>query len=174
MQNKVVWQQASGTPTSASDFAAITQWWSSLAGKEITWRQRLVPESGQVAELNWEPQRFDETFVIQSPNMRGITLYWQQPNVPDERNTTPHKLELDLIQQQLLIYPQTQRGVVIRVALPQVEYQKITIAQPQIAVRQMASRSVLTIRDESQLLEVVVNLSPETIATLAEALRLPS
>lgn len=171
MQNRIVWQQESSSPSSANDFAAISQWWSGLAGQEITWRQRLVPESGNLSDLDWEPQRFDETVVMQSPNVRGITLYWRSPHLPDERSTTPYKLELDPIYQQLFIYPQTQRGIVIRVALPQVEYQKITIAQPQIAIRQLSGRSVLTIRDESQLLEVAVNLSPEAITILSEALQ---
>lgn len=170
MQMKVVWQQDSSNPTSANDFATISQWWSSLNGKEITWRQRLIPEIGTVAELDWEPQRFDETFQIVTPNVRGITLYWHKPDSKDERNTTPYKLELDQLQQQLFIYPQTQRGVVIRVALPQVVYQQVKIKQPQLAVTQSGGQSTLVVRDEAQRLEIQISLSPEKLAELKQQL----
>jgi hypothetical protein len=170
MQMKVVWQQDSSNPTSANDFATISQWWSSLNGKEITWRQRLIPEIGTVAELDWEPQRFDETFQIVTPNVRGITLYWHKPDSKDERNTTPYKLELDQLQQQLFIYPQTQRGVVIRVALPQIVYQQVKIKQPQLAVTQSGGQSTLVVRDEAQRLEIQISLSPEKLAELKQQL----
>jgi hypothetical protein len=170
MQMKVVWQQDSSNPTSANDFATISQWWNSLNGKEITWRQRLIPEVGTVADLDWEPQRFDETFQIVTPNVRGITLYWHKPDSKDERNTTPYKLELDQLQQQLFIYPQTQRGVVIRVALPQVVYQQVKIKQPQLAMTQTGGQSTLVVRDEAQRLEIQISLSPEKLAELKQQL----
>ncbi|MBF2047041.1 MAG: hypothetical protein EDM05_68560 [Leptolyngbya sp. IPPAS B-1204] len=166
----VVWQQDSPTPSRAEDFATISQWWSNLNGKEITWRQRLIPEIGSVADLDWEPKRFDETFQIITPNVRGITLYWRKPDFQDERSTTPYKLELDPLQQQLFIYPQSQRGVVIRVALPQVVYQQVKIKQPQLGVTQTGGQALLTIRDEAQRLEVQVSLSPEKLAELKQQL----
>lgn len=168
MQVKTVWEQGSSDPSSADNFATISQWWSSLNGKEITWRQRLIPETGNVADQNWEPQRFDETFLLELPEVRGITLYWRKPDVKEERNTTPHKLELDQLQQQLYIYPQSQRGVVIRVALPQVVYQQVKMNQPQLTVLKAAGQSMLSIRDESQRLEIQVSLSPEQMTQLQQ------
>ena len=168
MQAKTVWAQDSSDPRNAENFAAISQWWTSLDGQEITWRQRLIPETGNIADQNWEPQRFDETFALASPAVRGITLYWHKPDSKEERNTTPHKLELDQLQQQLYIYPQSQRGVVIRVALPQVVYQQVKINQPQLTLLNTEGKSTLVIRDESQRLEIQVKLSPDQIAQLQQ------
>lgn len=170
MQVKLVWQQGSTDSRNAENFATISQWWTSLNGKEISWRQRLIPEIGAISDLNWEPQRFDEMFPIVTPEVRGITLYWHKTDSKDERNTTPYKLELDQLQQQLYIYPQSQRGVVIRVALPQVVYQQLKIAQPQLALTQSDGQSTLIVRDEAQRLEVQVSLSPEKLAELKQQL----
>lgn len=170
MQVKTVWQQGSSESDNANNFLAISQWWAGLHGKEITWRQRLIPASGNVADLDWEPQRFDETFLVSNPEMRGITLYWRKPDSKDERNTTPHKLELDRLQQQLYIYPQSQREVVIRVGLPQVVYQQVKLTQPQITVTTAGAQQVLIVRDEAQRLEIQVTLNAETLAQLKQQL----
>nr|MBW4575506.1 hypothetical protein [Aphanothece sp. CMT-3BRIN-NPC111] len=69
MQLKVMWQQNSSNPENANNLATINQWWASLNGKEITWRQRLIPQSGDVNKLDWEPQRFDERFLISNPQI---------------------------------------------------------------------------------------------------------
>lgn len=170
MQVKTVWEQGSSDPNNANHFVTISQWWASLGGKEITWRQRLIPESGNVTDQNWEPQRFDETFLLSTPEVRGITLYWRKPDVKDERSTTPHRLELNQLQQQLYIYPQSQRGIVIRVALPQVVYQQVKINQPQLTVVKAEGKSLFVIRDESQRLEVQVHLTPEMVTQLQQQL----
>ena len=116
MQPKIVWQQGSNNPENADNFANIRQWWASLNAKEITWRQRVIPDSGNVTELNWEPQRFDEIFLISNPEIRGITLYWQKPDSSQERSTTPHKLELDNLKQKIYIYPQSNFFLIIRIS----------------------------------------------------------
>jgi len=170
MQVKVVWQQGSPNSENASHFATISQWWMNLSGKEVTWRQRLIPATGSIADLNWEPQRFDETFAIGSPEIRGITLYWRKPDSKDERSVTPHKLELDNLQQWLYVYPQSQREVVIRIGVPQIVYQQIKIDQPQWAVTTAADKTSLTIRDPSQRLEIQVNLNPDNLAQLKQQL----
>lgn len=170
MQGKVVWQQDSSDPNNASYFAEISQWWAGLNSQEITWQQRLIAESGPANELNWEPQRFDETFQILSPEVRGITLYWHKLDAKEERNTTPHKLELDAVQQTLYIYPQTQRGIVIRVTLPQVVYQQITVSQPQFTLTQPTTGPVLLVRDEAQRLEIQIQLSSAALDTLRQQL----
>lgn len=170
MQAKTVWQQGSSNPENANNFAAISQWWADLNGKEITWRQRLIAPTGEVSDLNWEPQRFDEVFVVGSPQIRGITLYWHKLNAKDERNATPHKLELDRLQQWLYIYPQSQREVVIRVGLPQVVYQTVKLDNPQWTVTTAADRSSLILRDEAQRLEIQVSLSAENLTQLKQQL----
>jgi len=107
MEAKIIWQQNSDNPANGSNFATIQQWWANLNDKKIAWRQRLIPESGDVSQLHWESQRFDEVFKLESPQIRGITLYWYKPDGNSERSTTPRKLELDTQQQQLYIYPQS-------------------------------------------------------------------
>lgn len=88
MQGKIIWQQSSTKPENPSNFAMISQWWSSLANKEITFAQRMIPQIGEVDELNWEPQRFDEAFELNKPEIRGITLYWWKSIL--SRSATPH------------------------------------------------------------------------------------
>lgn len=168
MQVKTVWQQGGTDANNAENFATIRDWWTNLNAQTITWRQRLIPETGQVKDLNWDAQRFDEEFAIANPDIRGITLYWHKPGTTEERNTTPQKLELDHLQQALYLYPQSQPNLVIRVALPQIVYQTVKITQPQLAIEKTGDRTVLIVRDESQRLEIQVNLTPEQLANLRQ------
>lgn len=170
MHVRTVWQQGSNNPENASNFARIRQWWTELNGKEISWRQRLLPPSGQVADVDWEPQRFDEVFLISNPDVRGITLYWHKPNSKDERNATVHKLELDHLQQQLYIYPQSQQTVVIQVGLPQVVYQRVSLKQPKWAMQTSEGKQILILRDETQRLEILIPLTAESLSQLQEQL----
>lgn len=164
------WQQGSSNPENPNNFAAIKEWFASLNGKEITWRQRLIPPTADVSEIDWEPQRFDEKFVITTPEIRGLTLYWRKPNTPEERNTTPHKLELDNLRGQLFVHPQSQKNVVIRIGLPEVIYQKILMANPLVASSHNGEIFVLSLRDEKQLIEVKIALTPEKINQLKQQL----
>lgn len=168
MQLQATWQYGSSDPENADHFATISQWWASLDGKEIIWRQRLVAPTGNASELNWETQRFDEKFVVTQPQIRGITLYWSKPDLPQERSMTPHKLELDSLHQQLYIFPQSQKEVVIQVAVPQVAYQKIQLSNPQSQYDSTGQN--LVFRDDSQKLEVKISLSPEALAQLKQQL----
>ncbi|KGF73255.1 hypothetical protein DO97_00895 [Neosynechococcus sphagnicola sy1] len=161
MQLKTTWQLGSSNPENAENLATIQKWWASLNGQEIYWQQRLLSATIPVPELNWEHQRFDETFLVTQPEIRGITLYWRKPQGTQERNTTPSKLALDTVQQQLYIYPQSQSEVVIRVQLPQVRYQTITLDNPQWEHQQTDTTQSLILRDTAQKLIVAVNFSPE-------------
>lgn len=170
MQGKIIWQQGSSKPENLSNLAFISQWWSSLANKEVTFAQRLIPQSGEVDEINWEPQRFDEVFELQNPELRGITVYWQKIDSPQERNTTPHQLLLDTRRQQLYIFPQSQKQLVMRVTLPEIIYETIEIKNPQLEYASTATNSILTMRDAQQRLEVKVTLSPEVLNQLKQQL----
>jgi hypothetical protein len=74
MATNLVWQQDSTNPDNISNFALISQWWTTLNAQEIFWQQRLIPVTGDTEAIDWEPQRFDDKFVIQMPEVRGITL----------------------------------------------------------------------------------------------------
>ncbi|MEN9568688.1 MAG: hypothetical protein RLZZ69_3884, partial [Cyanobacteriota bacterium] len=105
----------------------------SLAGKEVAWQQRLIPASGDLDELDWQPQKFDEQLILSTPQVRGITLYWRNKQGTDERNITPNKLDLNQTKQRLYIFPQSQSQVVISVSLPVIVYQQLNLVNPQIA-----------------------------------------
>lgn len=170
MEAKIIWQQNSDNPANGSNFATIQQWWANLNDKKIAWRQRLIPESGDVSQLDWESQRFDEVFKLESPQIRGITLYWYKPDGNSERSTTPRKLELDTQQQQLYIYPQSQKELVIRVGIPEIVYQKIELTNPEWQSSSAGENHILILRDRQQQLEVKLTLSPDNLAQLKEQL----
>ena len=169
MQIKTIWQLGSNNPENPNNLDTIRQWWVALADKEITWRQRLIPPSGDITELDWEPQRFDEIFLIAQPEIRGITLYWRKPNSPEESNTTVQKLELNHTRQELYIFPKSQQKLVIRVALPKIKYQRIEINSSEIFVE----KNILLFQDVKQLLEVQIKLTPEQLNQLKEKLNFP-
>lgn len=170
MQIKTVWQLGSTDPENANYFATINQWWASLKGKDVTWRQRLIPQSGNVMELNWDLQRFDERFQIIDPQIRGTTLYWHKPDSPQERNTTVSKLEFDNLHQQLYIFPQSQKDVVIRVGIPEIVFQTLTMSHPQVTVANVGSDRILVLKDEQQQLEIKATLTAEALNQLKQQL----
>lgn len=166
MQPSIVWQQGSNNPANADNFATISQWWTSLNGKKIAWRQRLIPQSGDLGEIDWEPQRFDEVCELQFPQVRGITLYWRKPDSEQERSTTPRLLALNPNTEQLYIYPQSQKDLIIRVGVPEIVYQTIEMTNPEWMSGQSGENYTLTLRDKRQQLAVKLTLTPENLAQL--------
>jgi len=163
----IVWQDGSNNPDNATHLDTIRQWWASLQGQEIHWQQRLFPTDGNLSGLDWQPQRFDETFGINNPEIRGITVYFFKPKDPQERNITPHKLELDAEQKRLYIFPQSQQQVVIRVECYQPPYQIIELNDPDLAV---GKNGMILLRDHQQLIEVKINLSSDRLKLLKSKL----
>lgn len=171
MQSKIIWQQSSHKPDNADNLAFISQWWSSLANKQVTLAQRLIPQDGELDAINWEPQRFDEVFDLKNPQIRGITVYWRKSDTEQERGTTPQQLVLDTRRQQLYIFPQSQNQIVIRVGLPEISYETVEISNPQIEYKQVGGANhLLTLRDTTQQIEVKVTLSPEVLQQLKQQL----
>ena len=165
MLTDLVWQQNSSNPNNADNLATIASWWSSLDGKEIAWQQRLIPESGDINQIDWSPQKFDEKFVIQAPQLRGLTIYWHHPDAEaeTERNITARKLELNVVDQKLDIYPESQSQVVICVRLPQIVYQQINLTNPQVAATNTSNGCLLLLRDRDQRLEIKVTLDRQNM-----------
>ena len=170
MSNNLIWQQNSSNPGNSENLAAIAKWWSELSGKEVMWQQRLVTASATVEDLDWQPQKFDEKFVLAAPQVRGITLYWRNKGI-DERNITPSKLHLDSIEQKLYIFPQSQSQVIISVSLPATVYQKLNLLNPQIAATIKDGRGIILLRDATEKLEVKVTLNPSQINQLLDRLK---
>ena len=170
MQLKTVWQSGSSDPENSNAFTTISQWWSNLNGKEVVWRQRLLNPVGDASDLNWDTQRFDEKLLLKNPQVRGITLFWQKPDSDQERNTTVSKLELDQVHQQLYIFPQSQKEVVFRVELPEFNYQRIAIQNPQWQATTDGSSQILTLRDSQQKLEIQITLDAAHLSQLKQLL----
>ncbi len=167
MQLTTVWQSGSNDPENAINLDHISQWWGNLNGKEISWVERLIPQSGGLSEIHWHPQRFDETFVIVNPEIRDDTLYWYKPDSPVERNTIVQKLELDNVQQQLYFYPQLESDIVICIGIPKVKYQTLEFKNLEIA---WGEDNIMLLWDAEQELEIKIALSPENIVKLQELL----
>lgn len=171
MQSKIIWQQNSSKPDNADNLAFISQWWSSLANKQVTLAQRLIPQNGELDTINWEPQRFDEVFDLKNPQIRGITVYWRKSDTEQERSTTPQQLVLDPRRQQLYIFPQSQNQLVIRVGLPEISYEVVETNNPQIEYKQVGGANhLLVLRDAQQKIEVKVTLTPENLQQLKQQL----
>lgn len=162
----ITWEQGSPNPDNAQNFATISQWWAGMQGKEIAWKQRVL--TGLAQELDWEPARFDEKFTLYTSQIRGITLYWRRENKPEaiEKNSTAAKLELDTQQQQLYIYPQSQKELVIRIGIPEIIYQEYTINNPQIALGGGGDQYTLLLRDAKQQMEIKVILDRANLQLL--------
>ncbi|WP_293131987.1 hypothetical protein [Microcoleus sp. bin38.metabat.b11b12b14.051] len=167
MQLKTVWQSGSKDAENSDKFDRISQWWQNLNGKQISWVERLIPQIGGMSEIHWQPQRFDETFVILNPKIREETLYWYKSNSPVERNNTVQKLELDNLQQHLYIYPQLESELVIRIAIPEVKYQTLELNNPEIA---LGEDNILLLWQAERELEIKISLSNENLAKLKELL----
>lgn len=170
--NNLIWQQNSSQPDNGDNLKAIANWWSELAGKEVAWQQRLIPASGNLEDLDWQPQKFDDKFVLEAPQVRGITLYWRNHQVTDERNITPNKLHLDTTKQRLYVFPQSQSQVVISVSLPVTVYQQLNLVNPQIAASIKNGQGIILLRDDTEKLEVKVALSQSQINQLLDQLKI--
>ena len=171
MTNHLIWQQNSKDISNADNLKAIAQWWSTLARKEVVWQQRLISGSQDLQDIDWQPQKFDEKLTLQTPQIKGITLYWCSDKVKDERNITPNKLQLNTAQQRLYIFPQSQSQVVISITLPEIVYQKLDISDPQIAATVKNDRGVVLLRDEEQKLEIKLTLSDRKLNQLLNLLQ---
>ena len=168
--NIFLWQQNSIDPDTAENLKAIAQWWMELDGKEVAWQQRLIPPGGNLEEIDWQPQKFDEQFILQTPQFKGITLYWRSSKTLDERNLTPSKLQLNLIQQQLYIIPQFQSQIVISVSFPEIVYQKLNIINPQVAATAKDGKGIILLRDETKKIEITITLDGEKLDLLRDRL----
>ncbi len=171
MESTITWTLGSTDPDAEANLARISQWWSALAGQEIIWQQRPLTETTDRLEIDWSKQALDETFTIQTPTLRGITLYWYKPNSPDERNITVGYLQLNLFNQQLDILPSSGRNYQLRITLPKIVYQKVQITDPQFgSLTQPNGDIVLLFRDEKQRIEIQIDLNAANSVLLQQKL----
>ncbi len=167
MQLKIVWQSGINNQENTDNLHSISQWLTNLNRKQIVWVERMVPQIGGMSEIHWQPQRFDETFIIVNPEIRTDTLYWYKPDSAVERNSAVQKLELDNLQQQLYLYPQLEPDMVIRIGISEVKYQTLEIKNVEIA---LGEDNIMLLWDPEQELEIKIALSSENIVKLQELL----
>ena len=171
MDSTITWTLGSTDPDAEANLARIAQWWTSLAGQEIIWQQRPIDENTSREAIDWNKQALDETFSIQNPTLRGITLYWFKTNSPEERNISVGYLRLDLFNQKLDVIPSSGRNYQLRITLPKIVYQKIQVTDPQFgSIIQPNGDVVLLFRDEKQRLEIQVDLSAINVDLLKQKL----
>lgn len=171
MSNELIWQQNSSESNNSENLSAIAQWWSNLANQEIAWQQRLIPPSGNLQDIDWQPQKFDEKFILSNPQLKGITIFWRNNQATAERNITASKLQLNLTKQQLYIFPQSQSQVVISIKLPETIYQKLNLNNPQIAATFKNGNGIILLRGESEKLEIKLTLDEDKLNQLRERLK---
>ncbi len=123
----LTWKAGDQAPENVKNFSTISEWWKSLETRSVLWKQRMIPESG---EIDWSPQKFDDTFDLAGADVRGITFYWKKTDSGDESNITPSKLEFNPGLQRLFLYPENQENLIVSVEIPGVVRETITIKNP--------------------------------------------
>lgn len=166
----ITWLQGGSDPNNAANFNVIRDWWGKLKGKEVVIAQRLIPDNGEISQINWERQKFDDQLVLWKSEIRGITLYWQKSLSEEERSFTPYKLELDTIQEKLYIYPQSQRQVVIQVRIPDLRYTTVSLENPELLTVGSEGEKMLIMRDRDRQIAIKLALTPDTVQKLKELL----
>lgn len=164
----ITWLQGGSDPNNGTNFDLICQWWAQLTGKEVILAQRLIPSDGEVSNIDWQRQQFDEQLVLFQSEIRGITLYWKKSFSEEERSFTPYKLVLDTINEKLYIYPQSQRQVVIQVRIPNIDYTTVSLQNPSLIVTEEGEEQILVIRDPQRQIAVKIPLTPEILQQLKD------
>lgn len=176
-----IWQHSSLDPDNGAHLAAIARWWAALADREAIVAQRLMSRHGGVPELDWSPQRFDERFVVQRPELRGTTLYWRKSQSAydvraEERSFSPRKLVLEAGGRYLDIYPFSNAQLVVRVTrldpppeLPAPAPDRLELANPAIVGKPRGEGCVLLLRGAGDR-ELLLTLDAEHLRQLRAAL----
>lgn len=176
MNQKIIWQTKSENPENATNLQLISQWWSNLDQKPVKLAQRVIPESGNLDDIDWKTQRFDEQFTLENPQIRGITLYGKKQGEEKEFGYTPQKIELDGDYQQLDIYLQSQSNIIIRFRLDRVQYPVLSLGEVEIVTNPSGKNHLILLRNHEQKIEVTFNLNPNQqlylLSQLAKTLKL--
>lgn len=157
----ISWEAQSQNPDNSKNFGIIANWWKSIEKKSVMWKQRVVHDSG---EIDWSPQKFDDTFVLTKSDVRGITFYWRKGESEDEANTTPAKLEFNPTQQHLYLYPETQKNLVISVEIPGAVRETLRMKNPAWFSEKISDEAKnetiyrLIIHDTTNLVEVEIEM----------------
>lgn len=167
----IVWEAGSSQPENAENFKVIAEWWKSLVSQKIIWKQRLIGASGQV---DWSPQKFDETFAFAETAVRGITFFWKKEGGGGD--ITPMKLEFTPLFQRILIYSETRKDLVICVEVPFKMENTLKMTNPSWFAEKTKSEKgmvdwyQLVIRDQDTQTELTVSMDEGSLHYLKHAL----
>ncbi len=178
MGKKITWQKNSENPDNynVTNLKFISEWWSKLDEIEVKLAQRLIPDTGNVNDIDWKFQRFDEDFTLESPQIRGITVYGKKKGDEREFGYTAQKIELDTDNQQLDIYLQSQPNTIIRFTIPTIQYQTIALGEVEIVSNGDGKNHLILLRNNQAKLEVTFTLNSDQqlylLSQLAKTLKL--
>lgn len=172
MSQKIVWDSNSNEVDNPTNLGLIKEWWENLNGQKILQAQRIIPPSGNPEEIDWDTkQRFDQEYLLTSPQLRGITVYGTPEGQAQEFGYTARRLELDLDNQSLSVYLQSRPDTVIRFSLITVKYEKFTLKKVEIEATKEGPDLVLLIRDKDKKIEIALTLNTEQQNYLLSQLR---
>lgn len=161
MSNKIIWQQNSDNADNynVTNLQFISEWWSNVGQKKVKIAQRLIPDTENIYDIDWKYQRFDEEFIIESPEIRGITIYGKKQGNDKEFGYTPQKLELDIDNQELDIYLQSQSKTIIRFSVAKIIYQTIPFGEVEIVSNGDSKNHLILIRNKEKKVEITFTLN---------------
>jgi hypothetical protein len=161
MSNKIIWQQNSENSDNynVTNLQFISEWWSNVGQKKVKMAQRLIPDTENIYDIDWKYQRFDEEFIIECPEVRGITVYGKKEGNDKEFGYTPQKLELDIDNQELDIYLQSQSKTIIRFSVAKIIYQTIPFGEVEIVSNSDSENHLILIRNKEKKVEITFTLN---------------
>lgn len=162
MSSKIIWQQNSENVDNynVTNLQFIGEWWSNLGQQKIKIAQRLIPETGNINDIDWKTQKFDEEFILESPQIRGITIYGKKQGNDKEFGYTPQKLELDINNQELDIYLQSQSNTLIRFSVATIVYQTLPLGDVEIVSNSDSKNHLILVRNKERRVEITFTLNP--------------
>ncbi len=164
----ITWQFGLDDPENSKNFRMIAEWWESLQAKDILWKQRLIPEQGNI---DWSLQKFDETMTLLGVDVRGITFYWRKDETGGGGDITPSKLEFAPAAQRLYLYPETHKDLVISVEVAEPIAQKVFIEHPTwFSEKTGESIYQLVILDQPGKTEVRIEMDENSLNLLKSAI----
>ncbi len=160
MSQKIVWDSNSNEVDNPTNLGLIKEWWENLNGQKILQAQRIIPPSGNPEEIDWDTkQRFDQEYILTSPQLRGITVYGTPEGQAQEFGYTARRLELDSDNQSLSVYLQSRPDTVIRFSLITVKYERFTLKDVEIEATKEGPDVLLLVRDRGKKIEIVFKLN---------------
>lgn len=177
MSSKIIWQQNSENVDNynVTNLQFIGEWWSNLGQQKVKIAQRLIPETGNINDIDWKTQKFDEEFILESPQIRGITIYGKKQGNDKEFGYTPQKLELDIDNQELDIYLQSQSNTIIRFSVATIVYQTLPLGDVEIVSNSDSKNHLILVRNKERRVEITFTLNPNQqlylLSQLAKSLK---